>query len=258
VHPQIVRLPSCLGGVPLPSYGVLLLFAAALGIGLAVRLGRRDRLAGWDVVSVGLLALAGGLAGAGLLDLLVNLPTRRGAGLPGLAFFGGLLGGGAAALLFIRAYRLPLAALADVGAVCLPLAHAVGRVGCFLGGCCFGRPAPPPWPGVIFTDPLAPAARMAAGQPLHPVQLYEAGFLLLLGGALLLARHRGWWRGRLFLVYLALYALGRLGLEGLRGDPGRGGLGPLSTSQIMALLVLAVLPLLWRQASRARIQNSPK
>lgn len=257
MHPQLVRLPSCLGGVPLPSYGLLLLVAAALGIGLAVRLGRRQGLAGWDVASVGLLALAGGLTGAALLDLLVSPPSLRGPPqLPGLAFLGGLLGGATAAVLFIRAYELPLAALADLAAISLPLAHAVGRVGCFLGGCCFGRPAPATWPGVIFTDPLAPAARLAAGQRLHPVQLYEAAALLLLWLALLQARSRGWWRGRLFLVYLALYALARFGLESLRGDPGRGGLGPLSTAQLLALLALAALPLLWWKASGA--QKSPR
>ena len=256
MHPEILRLPEWLGGVPLPSYGALLVAAAALGILFGIALGRREGLAGWDVASVGLLAVAGGLLGAGLLDLLVNLAAqRRAPGLPGLAFYGGVLGGAAAALLFIRRFRLPLPVIADLAAVCLPLAHAVGRVGCFLGGCCFGRPAPRGWPGVVFTHPLSPAARLAAGQRLHPVQLYEAAGLLLLGLALLLVWRARRLRGQLFLVYLGAYAVLRLGLEALRGDPDRGSLGPLSTSQVISLGVLAALPILWR---RTRSQKSPR
>ncbi len=257
MHPELLRF-HLLGELRVVhTFPLVLGLAAVLGIALAVRLGRRDGLARWDTASVGLLAVAGGLAGAVLLELAVNLPLYlREPAPPGLTFYGGLLGGAAGALLFVWRYGLPLGAVGDAAAPSLALAHALGRCGCFLAGCCFGRPARPPWPGVLFRHPVAPATVLGGGVPLHPVQLYEAAGLLLLGAALLLARRSPRLRGRLLALHLAGYALLRLGTEALRGDPLRGSLGGLSTSQLIALATLLAAPLLWRALGRLAAQNS--
>jgi phosphatidylglycerol:prolipoprotein diacylglycerol transferase len=243
------------------SYAVLLVLGAAAAIALGVGLARRDGVAAWDTLSVGLLAVAGGLVGASLLDVVVNLPRYlRDPWPPGMAFYGGLCGGAIGALAFIRRYHLPLGVLADAAAPSLTLGHAVGRLGCLCAGCCYGSVARG-WPGLRFSDPRAPAYALSGGvAPLHGVQLYEAGGLLLLGGVLLLLRRCAPLRGRLFGVYLVGYGALRFATEMLRGDPQRGGVGPLSTSQLLAIVSVALAPfVLWPLRRRARSdQNSPR
>jgi phosphatidylglycerol:prolipoprotein diacylglycerol transferase len=175
-----------------------------------------------------------------------------------MAFYGGLCGGAIAALAFIRRYRLPLDALADAAAPSLTLGHAVGRIGCLCAGCCYGGIVRG-WPGLRFADPRAPAYALSHGvTPLHGVQLYEAGGLILLGAALLLLRRVASLRGRLFGVYLVGYGLLRFATEVWRGDPQRGAVGPLSTSQLLAVASVALAPivLLWPRRGARSDQNS--
>lgn len=115
----------------------------------------------------------------------------------GFVFFGGLVGAALAGIAFARLRRLSFARGADYFAVALPLGHALGRVGCFIAGCCHGRDG-------------------------HPVQLYEACGLLLIA---LLARHRLGYveqttaaRGSAFAFYLIAYGSLRFVLDPLRGD----------------------------------------
>ena len=127
---------------------------------------------------------------------------------------------------------MPLSAAADAGAPGLALGHAFGRIGCLLGGCCYGR----------AVDPSFPLAVDLAGQSRHPVQLYEAAGLLALSALLLLLSRRLWPRpGALFAVYLGAYAALRFVTEGLRADDlERGFVGPLSTSRLIALVAIGV------------------
>ena len=246
MRPILVEIPWLGGSRPLPSYGLCLLLGCALAITLAV-VDRRRRLPPFDAFALGLIALGGGLLGGFAAFVAVHGVGAVLAQGPGLVFYGGLLGGAITALLYLRAYDLPLASGADLAALALPFGHALGRLGCFLGGCCYGRATDGPL-GVRFTDPAAPASALSAlVGPLHQVQLYESVGLLLLGTALQLADRCGRPRpGRLFIAYLGLYALLRLLTERFRGDDAaRGaGLGPVSPSHLAAagaLLVAAVL-----------------
>ncbi|MCL1952665.1 MAG: prolipoprotein diacylglyceryl transferase, partial [Oscillospiraceae bacterium] len=125
--------------------------------------------------------------------------------------------------------------------------HACGRVGCFCAGCCYGREAA--W-GIAFTH--APGA--PNGVPLVPVQLFEAGFNLLLMAAILIFKPERRRPGLLLPLYLAAYAAARFVLEFFRGDSGRGVL-LLSTSQWISLLVIlpaAIALFLRRNAGHSR------
>jgi phosphatidylglycerol---prolipoprotein diacylglyceryl transferase len=254
VAPELLRLTLFGQTRVIYSYSVVLVLAAALAIALGTSLARRDGIARWDTISVGLLAVVGGIAGATLLDVAVNLRRYLETPWPpGMVYFGGLLGGTLAALLFVRRYRVPLGPMADAAAPSLALGHAIGRLGCLLAGCCYGRRASGAWPGLVFGDERAPAAALSQGvHPLHPVQLYEAGGLVVLTLALLLARRSRRLRGRVFLLYLLGYGALRLCTELVRGDPQRGAIGPISTSQIIAIcaIVVGAIGLNWRQNSR--------
>jgi phosphatidylglycerol:prolipoprotein diacylglycerol transferase len=241
LHPDLVG--------PFHAYGVCIIVGVAAGIALAVRRAEAYGLSRFDELAVGLLGFGGGILGASLLYVAVHLGDFLAQpGLlrtPGHVFYGGFAGGALAAFLYCRAYRLPLFAAADAGAPGLALGHAIGRVGCLLGGCCYGRPV----------DASFPLAIDLAGAFRHPVQGYEAAGLVLLCALLLglSARLRGR-PGALFLVYVVGYASLRLLMEPVRGDDlERGRFFGLSTSQICAAAALA-----WAAGAMVRMRNKHK
>ena len=196
-----------------------------------------------------LLSAAGGaLLGSHLLYALLELPRAAAVAeaaslrealralavwLGGGVFYGGLLGGAAGGVIYVRAAKRPMALYADIAACFVPLFHAFGRVGCFLGGCCFGVESRF---GFVFTrSPL----EIANGVRRFPVQLLESACCLLLFFLMDRLRRKGVLRGRLLGLYLALYALVRFADEFLRGDALRGFALGLSTSQWASLAAAA-------------------
>jgi phosphatidylglycerol:prolipoprotein diacylglycerol transferase len=242
-------------------YGLFLAAGFLVAVATAMR---RARGRGEDATAVrdlALVLLGGGLVGARVLYALVAgtslveaLQVWRG----GLIYFGGVAGALAAGGLWAHGRRRPLAPLADVLAPSVALGHAVGRLGCFAAGCCWGRPSAAPWAVRFVPASAAFAALVAAGQltptalatpPLHPTQLYEAAGELALFAALVHLGRRALRPGRVTAAYLGGYALVRLAVEPFRGDP-RGTLLGLSTSQALALVALAVAVALARRFSR--------
>lgn len=248
MHPELVRLH--LPGVdrPIYSYGALVVVGIAVGIAVGVARARRFGVERFDELAVGLLGVCGGLVGGALLYVAVHarlfLADPGELAHPGLVFYGGLVGGAAAALAYCRAYGISLPRAADAGAPGLALGHAIGRVGCLLGGCCYGRAVPHGFPLAIE---LAGAWR-------HPVQLYEAAALGLLAIVTWRAPAAVTRRpGAIFLVYLGGYALTRLVVEHWRGDDYERGFvlpGLLSTSQAIAALVLAACAVVLYRVTR--------
>ena len=153
----------------------------------------------------------------------------------GSVFYGGLLGGMAAGVIYLRKKRLPIRQFTDIAAPAIPLFHAFGRIGCFLGGCCYGTECNI---GFIYTNSLVESAN---GVRRFPVQLLEAAFNLLL--FLLLWRLLRRRKSGLLRWYLLFYSFGRFFLEFFRGDAYRGQMLGLSTSQIIGLLILTGLGL---------------
>jgi len=224
MRPVLFRL----GGFEAQSYGFLLVSGLVIATAVAVLRAPAHRCRRDEVLAVAAAAFGGGLLGAYVLSVVVRLPeVMRDLSLlwrePGMVFYGGLFGGVAGGALTAVGLRIPFAAAADLAAPVLPLGHAFGRVGCFLSGCCYGRPG---------TDSLA---QHLGGR--HPVQLYEAAGLLLLAAALLFLERRRPRPLTLSLAYVAGYAVLRFGVETLRGDAVRGFVAAgLSTSQLLALV----------------------
>ncbi|MCH5206221.1 MAG: prolipoprotein diacylglyceryl transferase [Oscillospiraceae bacterium] len=150
----------------------------------------------------------------------------------GSVFYGGLIGGLVAGGITIKAFKLPAQIATDCVAPSIALMHGIMRVGCFLGGCCYGVE----WEhGITFTNSLVESAN---GVPRVPVQLFEAGFevaLFFLLWILLAKTDR--LKGMLLALYLLIYSVGRFILEFFRGDEYRGFLFGLSTSQIISVLL---------------------
>jgi phosphatidylglycerol:prolipoprotein diacylglycerol transferase len=179
----------------------------------------------------------------------------------GLAYYGGLIVASAVGIAFLRREHFPVGKGVDLVGAVLPIGLFCGRLGCFLGGCCFGLPSSSRlalrFPGGSpasyeqFEAGLL-ADKSMASLPVHPTQLYEALGCLAIAAWLLLRVHpRKRFDGQVMLSFLAAYAVLRFALEYLRADD-RGALLGLSTSQWIGLVALAVCAALWRPLAKRR------
>ncbi len=132
----------------------------------------------------------------------------------GLAIHGGLIGGFLAGIWFCWRKKLRFWRFADTLTPAIILGQTVGRVACFLNGDAYGKPTNVPW-GVTFTHSLSSAPKNIS---LHPTQLYQLAWNLLVFGLIWSFRRRVKYKGELFLIYAVLYSLGRFFIENLRGD----------------------------------------
>lgn len=165
----------------------------------------------------------------GFIDFFKRVGLVFGGGV----FYGGLIGGLIAGAISIKVQKLSAQVYCDCAAFAIPLFHMFGRIGCFLGGCCYGKESEY---GITFTNSLVEAAN---GVPRVPVQLYEAAFELALFAVLFILEHKGVMKGRLLALYLLTYPVGRFILEFWRGDEYRGFIFGLSTSQFISIFIFA-------------------
>jgi len=158
----------------------------------------------------------------------------------GLTAYGAVLGAALGIWIYSKFSKLQFGYFADLVAPAVIVAQAVvGRVGCTINGCCYGVKTSLPW-GIVYTHPdsLGPL-----GIAVHPTQVYELIFGLIVFGMLLKLRGRFKPDGSLFLVYLSLYSVWRIGIDFLReGTPF---LFSLHQAQVIAIIVLVItVPLL--------------
>ena len=233
-------------GFTIYSYGVLLAASYLLGLQFALIRARRRGLDGQRVMDLGIWIIVSALVGAKLLLFVVDFKqfTRNPGDVLGLArsggvFYGGLIAAVTVAFIYLRRHRLPLWTTTDVFAPGIALGHVVGRMGCLLAGCCFGKPTSVPW-AITFTNPAAAAnVGTPLGVPLHPTQIYEAGAELLILVFLLLWERRGHgFPGRTFWSYMLLYGVTRFIIEFYRGDSRGMVFDALSTSQFVSVILV--------------------
>ena len=151
----------------------------------------------------------------------------------GSVFYGGLFGGLIYSYLYMRRKKIDLDPYIGIGALCIPLFHFFGRIGCFLSGCCYGVES------TFGFDLIHSHAPGCAGVTRFPVQLLEATVNLLIFNTLFVLFHRKKIKGKTtFVLYMFLYASARFYIETLRGDTYRGYVGNLSTSQLISACIL--------------------
>lgn len=253
MYPQLFEL----GPLSIYTYGVLLAAAYLIGLQFTLMRAKTRGLDGNRVMDLGIYIIISALIGAKLLLIVVDFnhfqqdpwSILRSGGV----FYGGLLVAVSTAFWYMRRYRMPLWTVCDAFAPGIILGQAVGRMGCLMAGCCYGKLTEIPW-GITFTNPLAAAN---VGTPLavnlHPTQLYESLTALLILGLLLISeRTMKSFPGRTFWNYLLLYSLARFFIEFYRGDPRGTVFDVLSTSQFVSLLLipLSVLMLLILRRSK--------
>ncbi|MCQ2519108.1 MAG: prolipoprotein diacylglyceryl transferase [Lachnospiraceae bacterium] len=208
----------------------------------------------YDVLFAAVYALIGLAAGAKIFFVLSRLPKviahpaaykamwnlSKAAALNylfgGLVFYGGLLGAAVGTYIYCRQYKVLLEPIVKVTAPLIPFVHGFGRIGCFLGGCCYGIE----YHGIFSVKyPFNEMVPKLNEVPRFPVQLLEAGlnfictFVLLSLGKKMDSR-------RLLGSYLFYYSVTRFLLEYLRGDAERGVYSLFSTSQVISIILFPI------------------
>ena len=262
-------------GVPVRGYGAMLLVAATAGTWLSIVRGRSMGFDADTILALGMEVFLWGIVGARLFYVIEyhdqffaagrswteSLAAVLNVAAGGLVVFGSLPTAALAAWRFASRRGLSLPRLADCIAPGLLVGLAIGRIGCFLNGCCYGGPCDLPW-AVRFPPESPPWLDQAArgllpavaadgdrawSLPVHPAQLYAAvdaailAVLACLASATPLARRDG----QVFALVLTLHPISRLLLEAIRVDepPALG--TPLSISQLVSLVLLAAAAALW-------------
>lgn len=229
--------------------------ALLVGIILSYRQAPREGVDPQITLDFTLVLVVAGIIGSRAVYVLLNwgmyagrplltIVGLEGGGLSGLAIHGGLLGGLIGGAIMVRRHGLRFWTMADVYARPMAMGHTIGRVGCFLNGCDFGR---------LTAGPLGARTSYALGLR-HPSQLYESGLALLLFLALTWYMRRPRSPGQLFLIYAAGYAVARFVADLFRETEFVA--GPLNLAQVISLVVLPIAVALWWRFQRRRADAS--
>jgi len=152
----------------------------------------------------------------------------------GLTIYGAVLGAALGIWVYSRFRKISFGYFADMLAPGIILAQAIGRVGCVLNGCCYGVETDI-FCAVVYTNPESFGP---IGVPVHPTQIYEIVYNLIVFGVLLRLRGRFQPDGSLFLIYLTFYSLWRFGIDFIReGTPFLFG---LHEAQVISIIVLII------------------
>ena len=217
MHPILFKI----GPITIRSYGFMVALAFFVGFSLLYREAQRRNFHANKILDLEFLILISGIIGARALHVLVNLDFYGENWLNvffiwhgGLAFYGGLILAILASWLFILKKGLPLWETADFIIPYITLGQSIGRIGCFLNGCCFGKEG-------------------------HPTQLYASIALLGIFVILKIVQEKHIFSGFTFGLYLALYSVQRFFIDFLRADTPRYALN-LTVSQIISVVLFAI------------------
>ncbi len=249
--PELIRI----GNFFLPTYGVLVALGFLAALKIVGMLARRSNLNHDSVLNLGIYCAIAGIAGAKVMMFLIDIPyyaqhpnqiftleTLQAAGV----FYGGLIGALVVAVYYMRREKLPLGRTADCFEPGIALGHAIGRLGCFSAGCCYGLECHLPW-AVTFTNPAAhERSGTPLGTPLHPTQLYESLGEFLIFALLYRRFQKPHAPGTIIGLYLMLYSALRFLVEFLRvHDQANPFGGALNTSQWLSMAIFA-MGAIWR------------
>lgn len=255
MRPILFHLPEALGGLAIPTYGVVVALGCVVGALVFAWAARRTGFDGSRAFEIALepivVAFVVGKSVAFAFSPPSDLPAWQHLLKTGGIWYVGFLAGVAWATWAVRRFGMGLWQGLDHAALAVSVGHGIGRLACLFAGCCHGRACAMPW-AVTYTNETAHALTgVPLGVGLHPTPIYESAAELTLAAVLawvLLRKNR--FDGLTSLLYLIGYAGLRFVVEFFRGDF-RGSLGPLSTSQAIATgLLLVSVPLLawgWRR-----------
>jgi phosphatidylglycerol:prolipoprotein diacylglycerol transferase len=272
VHRVLFRIPMPFGLEPLEiaSYGCMVALGALVGIYIASVRARRAGINPNLILDLALVIILSGLIGARLfffifddwseftssgvghaLKQFINFPSG------GLSFYGALALGIPAGIIFLHTRMKHIWAVGDIAMPSIALGIAFARIGCYLNGCCFGKPCAASFPlaqyfplhqGSGLSIPAQHYLSKGMAEwpvPIYPTQLISSlnAFVLFIVLSMLINRRR--FDGQLFCLFGIWYGISRFLIEFLRGDNARTAFGVLTTWQLAGLLLAPACAVLW-------------
>jgi phosphatidylglycerol:prolipoprotein diacylglycerol transferase len=242
VFPKLISI----GNFFIPTYGTLVAIGFLAALWIVTRLAKRAKLSSERVTNLAIYCALAGLAGAKLFMILFDfnaywndpgslfsLSILQAAGV----YQGGFVVAFGVALLYMRRQHLPILATCDVFAPGIALGQAIGRIGCFSAGCCWGMATHAPWAVTFHNPQAAELTGVPLGIPLHPTQLYESAADALIFLFLYLQIAKAHTSGTILGWYLTLYSAARFVIEFYRFHEQGLHLG-LSYTQWISLAIL--------------------
>lgn len=227
-----------IGSFTVHGYGLMV----GIGFVLAVLIGgyrtKKLGLSEEEFTNIAICLLIFGWMGGKLLFIIVNIKSFLRSPLPllgseGFVVYGGIITGILSIYIYCRIKKLSFLSYMDMMAPAVAINQGLGRVGCFMAGCCYGKPTDSAF-GVVFPEGcLAPA-----GVRLIPTQLISAVFDLAMAVFLIAVTRKVKYRGIISGLYLVMYGVGRFIIEIFRDDIDRGMVGALSTSQFISIFTI--------------------
>ncbi len=236
-------------GLELHSYGLLLAIAFLGGIQLLLKRGTRRGIPEDKLSTLSLLLLVLAIIGGRGLYVLTHwsdyardLPGVFRIWEGGLMLYGGYFLAIAGGIVYVRRVNLPVWRIGDAAAPSMALGIGIGRLGCFLNGCCFGLPSKAPW--AVKFPPGSYSNFVFPGEPLQPSQLYLAAAGIGLFFLLLRLDRKPHFDGWLFWTYIALDAILRFVIDFTRyydATSYLGKIGPLAFNVNQVFSVVLIL-----------------
>ena len=221
MHPVLFKI----GPYSVYSYGAMLALAFLVCSFLAKRRAASIGMDGEKILDLTVLLIMSGVIGGRIMFVVLDLEYFKTRPLDifklwegGLVWYGGLILAVISGAVFLRIYKMPILKTADLMMPYVALGQAIGRIGCFLNGCCYGK------------------------TPALPTQLFESAAMFIV---YLILRRRVPSNGRTFFLYLILYSVFRFFNEFIRGDNMLVIMG-LTFSQFMSVIIFTAAVILWK------------
>ncbi len=246
-----------IGPINIYSYGAIMALAFIVGTYLAAKRAQREGIESTKIIDLSIYILLSSILGARILFVALNwnyykehlldiLKVWEG----GLVFYGGLISAFFTVIWVLKKNKLPVFKVVDILAAPLALGISIGRMGCFLNGCCYGKisfaygisfPAkdnPPAFSQQVWDGLVSPLA--ACSLPVIPTQLYESlAYLVIFFLLLWIDRYKSF-EGFLFWMFILLYSFSRFIIESFRYYDANFIVGAFTVSQLVSVILFII------------------
>jgi len=247
MHPVLFKL----GPITIYTSGVFVFLGIFVGWFVSKLEAKKDGIPGQTFLIISFWTFFFGIFGQRIVYILMewriflNNPNSLVFTRSGFVFYRGIILAVLTIFILTKKYKINFLKFADIAAYGTPLGHALGRIGCFFYGCCYGKPTTSSI-GILFPRE-SPAGSL--GVKVIPTQLISAVFLFLLFFLLLFLKRKKKFNGQILLAYTFFYGIFRFIIEFYRADP-RVEVFSLSFSGFFSLILVILsvfLYFLWRR-----------